>query len=258
MSDSVSFDRAAEYYDATRGLSDDGIRATTDALVQVFGGAPRPVLEVGVGTGQVAVPLIAAGMNVVGLDLSRPMLAKLLQKAGPAPALVQGDAARMPWRDHAFGGAYLRWVLHLIRDWRRAVAEIVRVVEPGGSFAAALGDYGGRRSEIQARFLEVAGGSVEPVGIALGGWDLLDEEMSSLGARKLPDLTLEELDRDDLETFVRGIERNVHSWTWAVPDDDLRARAATEARRWAEARWGPLDRVPRQRFEWRFARYSIT
>ena len=117
MSDSIAFDRAAEYYDATRGLSDEGVRYTTEALAEVFRGA-GPILEVGVGTGQVAVPVHAAGVRVVGVDLSRPMLGKLLAKAGGAPTfpLVEGDATRQPFIDDAFGGAYLRWVLHLIPD----------------------------------------------------------------------------------------------------------------------------------------------
>ena len=60
----------------------------------------RVALEVGVGTGQVALPLHDAGIRVVGMDLSSPMLAKLVEKAkgrSPVP-LVQADATRMPFR----------------------------------------------------------------------------------------------------------------------------------------------------------------
>ena len=89
MSDSIAFDRAAEYYDATRGLSEEGVRHTTEALAEVFRGA-GPILEVGVGTGQVALPLHDAGVRVMGVDLSRPMLSKLLAKAGGAPAVPVG------------------------------------------------------------------------------------------------------------------------------------------------------------------------
>ncbi|MGH2630590.1 MAG: class I SAM-dependent methyltransferase, partial [Actinomycetota bacterium] len=158
MSDSVSFDRAAEYYDETRGLSEEGVRRTTAVLARSFSNAAR-VLEVGVGTGQVALPLHDAGLDLAGIDLAQPMLDTLLEKAGgrsPFP-LVCGDATRMPFRDGAFDGAFLRWVLHLIPDWRAAVHEIARVMAPGAMFAAALGSYGGRRSEIQARFAEVTG-----------------------------------------------------------------------------------------------------
>ncbi|MEX1264760.1 MAG: class I SAM-dependent methyltransferase [Actinomycetota bacterium] len=258
MSDSIMFDRAAEYYDATRGLSTEGVRRTTETLVAAFDGA-GPILEVGVGTGQVAMPLSHAGVDMVGLELSRPMLAKLLAKAGGTPPfrLVEGDATRMPFFDDGFAGAYLRWVLHLIPDWRAAVREIARVVAPGGPFLAALGSYGGMRSEIQARFAEITGVSIEPAGLTWDGWDELDEEVAMLGGERLDDVTFLERDRDDLEAFVRGIEGNMFSWTWAITDEASRANATTGARSWAEERWGPLDKVPPVVFEWRFAVYRL-
>lgn len=259
MSGSIAFDRAAEYYDETRGLSAAGVRRTTEALSDAFGGA-GPILELGVGTGQVAIPLVAAGIEVVGMDISRPMLSKLVGKAGGAPPfpLVEGDATRMPFADDAFGGAYLRWVLHLIPDWKAAVSEIARTVRPGGRFLAALGSYGGKRSEIQARFAEVTGVSTEPAGLTWDGWRELDDRMEAFGARKETDITLQERDRDDLETFMRAVEANRFSWTWAVADDAVRADAARVARSWAEDRWGQLDRVPRETFEWTFSVYRLS
>ena len=258
MSDSIAFDRAAEYYDATRGLSEEGVRATTDALAEVFRGA-GPILEVGVGTGQVAVPLHVAGVRVVGVDLSRPMLGKLLTKVGGVPTfpLVEGDATRQPFIDDAFGGAYLRWVLHLIPDWRAAVREVARVLAPGSAFVAALGAYGGYRHEMQARFAEITGISTEPAGLAWNGWDELDAEVASSGMQKLPDISFTDTDRDDLEHFMRAIEGNRFSWTWAVPDATAREHAAAEVRRWAGDRWGPLSEIPPETFEWRFAVYRL-
>ena len=258
MSGSISFDRAAEYYDETRGLSEDGVRRTTAALGAAFAGA-GPILEVGVGTGQVALPLHVGGADVVGLDLSRPMLSALLTKAAGEPPfpLIEGDATRMPFRDDAFGGAYLRWVLHLVPDWKAAVGEIARVVQPGGRFLAGLGSYGGARSEIQARFAEVTGVSTQPAGLSWEGWTELDDAIAAVGGVKLPDATFVDHDRDDLETFVRGIEANRYSWTWAVTDDEARAEAAAAARSWAEERWGRLDQVPLESFEWRFASYRL-
>ncbi len=92
------------------------------------------ILEVGVGTGQVAIPLHEAGVEMTGIDLSAAMLAKLVEKGGGRPAfpLVRTDATRLPLRDEAFGGAVVRWVLHLIPDWEEAIREMVRVVRPGG------------------------------------------------------------------------------------------------------------------------------
>ena len=258
MTASIPFDRAAEYYDSTRGLSPEGIRVTTDVLVEAFEGMGR-ILEVGVGTGQVALPLRGRAVPLTGIDLSRPMLDRLRAKAGgPTPfPLVEGDATRMPFSDSVFGGVYLRWVLHLIPDWRAAVREIGRVAGPRAPFLAILGSYGGIRSEIQTRFAEVSGVPAVPVGLTWDGWDELDAEVAALGGIKLPDIVQHERARDDIETFVRGIENNMYSWTWAVADEELRGRAAVEARRWAEGQLGPLADVPRETYEWRFACYRL-
>jgi SAM-dependent methyltransferase len=251
---SVAFDRAAEYYDLTRGLSPRGMRKTVELLAgQLHTGGS--VLEVGVGTGQLALPLRAAGVQVIGLDLARPMMDKLVEKAGgrsPVP-LVQADATSMPFPDGAFDGAYLRWVLHLIPEWRIAVAEIARVVRRGGVFLAALGAYGGPRSEIQQRFAEITGISLEPPGLTWTGYDTLDGAMRELGfaPRDLPPFT--DVERDDLNTFIEAIASNRFSWTWKVDDPELFHRAAVEVGRWAEERYGPLQLVPPEEYEimWR-------
>jgi SAM-dependent methyltransferase len=61
-------------------------------LVRAAGGGP--VLELGVGTGRLALPLAAAGLEVTGIDVSAAMLDRLRAKPGAdAVTLVQGDMA---------------------------------------------------------------------------------------------------------------------------------------------------------------------
>lgn len=141
MPDSVAFDRAVDYYDRTRALPPGVEDRMVDAVGAELRGRGR-VLEIGAGTGRIALPLIAAGVNVVGLDLSGPMLRRFAEKSRTPVPVVQGDATRLPFRDRAFGGAYAVHVLHLIPDWETAVAELVRVVEPGGVLLASQGWWG--------------------------------------------------------------------------------------------------------------------
>ena len=241
MSGSVRFDRAAEFYDRTRGISDEAMARNVEVLSAELAGRGH-VLEVGVGTGLLALPLHAAGLPLVGLDLSAPMIGKLVEKAGGQPPLplVLADATRMPFVDDAFGGAYVRWVLHLIAEWRAALAEVVRVVRPDGMFCANLGAYGGPRAEIQGRFGELAGTEIHPVGLGWGNVDALDAEMASHGAsvRLLP--PVDEGGEEALGEFLDGIRDDRYSWTLPVAED-VRLRAAEELRRWAEERFGPLD-----------------
>jgi ubiquinone/menaquinone biosynthesis C-methylase UbiE len=69
---SLAFDRVAETYDQTRGGEERGRRFATE--VATFLDPSRPVLEVGVGTGVMALGLRELGFDVLGLDLSLPML----------------------------------------------------------------------------------------------------------------------------------------------------------------------------------------
>ena len=153
MSASIPFDRAAEYYDDTRGLSPEGVERTTRAIAEALGDA-APVLEVGVGTGQVAIPLREAGLDVIGLDLSRPMLEQLRRKGVFVP-VVEADATRMPFRDDAFGGK-----MHDFRAFaeRRAARPRIRLPVADDEVVGSLGERGGKaNSPWRARLGHVTG-----------------------------------------------------------------------------------------------------
>ena len=84
-------------------------------------------MEIGVGTGRIAVPLWDAGVTMTGVDLSEAMLAKLVAKTGgrvPFP-IALADATQLPFKDQRFGSGIACHVLHLIPDWRRALADLV-------------------------------------------------------------------------------------------------------------------------------------
>ena len=250
----IPFDRAAEVYDRTRRLTPDASEATTELLAAELRDHQLS-LEIGVGTGLIGLPLSAAGVRVVGVDLSRPMLGKIVDKAGgrqPFP-LVVGDATRLPFADHAFGGAYARHVLHLIRDWRVAVAEVVRVVGHGGTVVINLGFNEGPWQEIGDHMdTQVGRAGHRVVGLDFDGGDELDEAMTELGAapRDLPEVWQEsEL---TLDRYFAEIEDRAFSWTWRIEPERLSA-AVDETKRWAAERFGSFDRIlePRFRSVWR-------
>jgi len=245
---SVSFDRAAEYYDETRAIDREALAACLDLLATEFRGRGTG-LEIGVGTGVLALPLAEAGIPLVGLDYSSTMLAKLVDKAGgraPLP-LLQGDATALPFGDERFGGAYARWVLHLIEDWEGALAELSRVVRPGGVVMIEPGGYGlvGPWREIWLRMREEVGEAADPIGFdTREGLDELDAAFARHGAmpRSVPEIVLRS--RTSVARFLDESERRLFSWTWRIPEDDL-TRALRSLRAWAQQRFGDLDRPPR-------------
>jgi SAM-dependent methyltransferase len=80
--------------------------------------------------------------RIVGLDLSVPMLryaGERVRAEGLANVdLVRGDATRLPFRDGAFASVNCCGALHLFPDPERAVAEIARVLAPGGTVTLAV------------------------------------------------------------------------------------------------------------------------
>ena len=127
---SVNFDRAAGFYDVTRPVDDTELTQTLALLHRTLNPS-GPTLEIGVGTGALALPLAERGWHVTGVDISAAMISKLVEKVGGAPplALVRADATVLPFADASFGGAYVRHVFHLIPRWRDVVAELCRVTE---------------------------------------------------------------------------------------------------------------------------------
>ena len=179
---SVSFDRAAAYYDETRVTDHEALRTIVDLLTSVMPGR-GPVIELGVGTGQIALPLAARGVAVTGLDLSAEMMAVLRSKpGGDALPLIRGDATRLPVADGSLGGAYMRWVLHLIPDWMGVLRELDRTVVAGGTVAIEPGGFSGPFRETYLRYKEILGDAVVAIGLtAVDRDEQLDEGFALVG-----------------------------------------------------------------------------
>jgi SAM-dependent methyltransferase len=237
-SESVSFDQAAGFYDDTRRLSPDVSSAQTAQLRAALRDVDGPALEIGIGTGRVALPLLAAGQPLVGVDLSFAMLARLREKSPGQPPLVQADATVLPFRDGVFGGAVVAHVLHLVSDWQVVVAELRRVVRPGGVLLVTRGarrDESGLHTEITRRARAVAGWTM-PAG-RLDDLGPLDEYIQSAGGTVTSLAAIPTDYPSTAEDALRAIETNVMSWTWEFTDE-TRAAAAREVREWVTQTYG--------------------
>jgi demethylmenaquinone methyltransferase/2-methoxy-6-polyprenyl-1,4-benzoquinol methylase len=100
------------------------------------------VLDVATGTGLVARGLVQRyGCEVVGLDQSRDMLAGARRALATAPQLaaridlVQSEAERLPFSDGEFDHLTFTYLLRYVDDPGTTLAELARVVKPGGRIA---------------------------------------------------------------------------------------------------------------------------
>jgi SAM-dependent methyltransferase len=95
---------------------------------------PRRVLEVGCGTGQLAARIVAeAGCELIAIDQSPEMVAAA--RAGGVDARV-GDVQQLPFDDGGFDCAVAAWMLYHVTDLDRGLAELARVLVPGGLLVA--------------------------------------------------------------------------------------------------------------------------
>jgi ubiquinone/menaquinone biosynthesis C-methylase UbiE len=106
----------------------------------------RPIVELGVGTGRIAIPLAAQGHRVLGIDRAPSMLERLRAKlADQDPALASriegraGEATALPVPDESARLVIAPFnVLQHLYQWEQLLAcfhEVHRVLEPGGTFA---------------------------------------------------------------------------------------------------------------------------
>jgi ubiquinone/menaquinone biosynthesis C-methylase UbiE len=125
------YDELAALYDATRGgeRRGDEYAADIDALLPAGEG---PVLEIGVGTGVVALGLSRRGRSVVGIDISAPMLARAWSRLGPVVA--RSDAMRMAVATSSVAHAVSVWLVHSVKDPVLLFEEAARVLRPGGRY----------------------------------------------------------------------------------------------------------------------------
>ncbi|OMC34037.1 SAM-dependent methyltransferase [Mycobacterium sp. GA-1841] len=99
-------------------------------------------LDVGSGPGNVTAALArAAGLDgiALGVDISEPMLARAVEaEAGRQVGFLRADAQKLPFRDDVFDAVTSIAVVQLIPDAEAALAEMVRVLRPGGRIAVMV------------------------------------------------------------------------------------------------------------------------
>lgn len=115
-------------------------------------GPPGRALDLACGTGDLALAMAETGRPVVGLDLTMEMLKKAEGRrqgaegrdkpearrstAEAGPRWIRGDMTRLPFADAAFPVVTVGYGLRNVPDLQAALAEIARVLAPGGLFVS--------------------------------------------------------------------------------------------------------------------------
>lgn len=135
------FDAIGAEWDTLRTVFNDGeLRGGSIARLLEPG---LKVVDVGTGTGVLALELARLGMEVTGIDRSTSMLEAAEAKRGSSPGLrgsltfQQGEAERLPLANGEADAAFAHMVLHSLPRASEAIAEMARVVRTGGRVIVA-------------------------------------------------------------------------------------------------------------------------
>lgn len=127
------FDRIAGVYDVMNSVMTAGLhhrwRERAVDLARV--GPGSRALDVATGTGDLAIALAARGAEVVGSDFSEGMLERAREKSA-AVRWEQANALELPYATDSFDAATVGFGARNFSDLGRGLAEMVRVVRPGG------------------------------------------------------------------------------------------------------------------------------
>jgi len=140
-----------------------------DPLLDAAGVGPgRRVLDLATGPGYAAAAAVARGADVVAVDVAQAMV-ELARRLHPGLDVRQASAEALPFRDAEFDAAVSNFVVPHLGRHDRAVAELVRVLRPGGGLALTTWDTPDL-SRLQGVFLEAfaAAGAGTPVELRAG------------------------------------------------------------------------------------------
>jgi demethylmenaquinone methyltransferase/2-methoxy-6-polyprenyl-1,4-benzoquinol methylase len=126
------FDRIAPVYDAMNRVMTAGLdgRWRSETAAAVVRPGDR-VLDACCGTGDLALASLRAGGLVTGLDFSERMLERARRKSAVIE-WVRGDALALPFADGSFDAATVGFGVRNLSDLERGLAELRRVLAPGG------------------------------------------------------------------------------------------------------------------------------
>ena len=267
----ISFDRAVDYYDETRGLVPGAAEKIRDAILDFTHVAPSArFLELGIGTGRIALPFIEAGYEYDGVDVSAAMMGRLEQKIADLAAatgkqrtdyhskLIQSDITeRLPFEDGSYDVVILVHVLHLVEQWQAVLAEARRILRPTGSWLLIAGTDGNWNNTDDAQTTSQDGDPVSANRLVRKRWN---EILTELGVDRQQQVKVRSRD-DEFVAFLQALgataqivelaeyeqppvsprmladrfKARMHSAEWTLPDD-----VHTEAVRRLEA-WLDTD-----------------
>ena len=249
MRGNFAFDgRVAKRYNRQRAHPAEVSREIGEAIAAEVRASPKAngrLLEIGVGTGRIGWPIVNAGCEVVGIDLSANMLTEIPAGAPFAPAVLPtavADMHALPVANNSIDGVLVVHVLHLAKNLPAVLDEIKRVLRPNGVFIrgsdwldpnSVMARF---RDELRAHVLTQAPNMRPPAAGAP-----VAEHLSMLAAGAVEQKTAVSF-TTQLSPAERlaAVENKQDSESWFLPPP-MHKTAVAHLRQWAASTWDNLE-----------------
>ena len=247
MSERVDFSGNANIYDRRHGtaLAKDVVQRLAAAAAIRSG---TSVLDIGAGTGRVAIGLAELGCNIVALEPAMGMVKMLRTKAGDSPIrLIAGEGARLPFSAGQFDIVVIARVLYITPDWRGVLREAYRVLAVGGRLLHEWGN--GQADEEWVQIREKARTLFEEVGVSspfhpgVRSEREVDENIKSLGFVWSAHLPIGPGPTLTLADFLGRLIDGEFSYIWNVPKT-VQRQCLPRLKAWSEQRFDLGRSIP--------------
>ncbi len=245
-SEAIPFDRAVGYYDQTRGFP-PGEERPSAALFASAGHltAASRILEIGIGTGRIALPVSAHVSAIFGVDISRPMMERIRAKQNAEPIYpVEADGAYLPFGAGLFDAVVAVHIFHLIPNWKGVLREAARVLRPGAPLLHGWNQRSNRLFPADVWSAAMGPGEDARGGIAFAEREtfLAEQGWRPLGAQQTHTYN----NAVSPQHEVDKLRQRIWSGTWRMSDEQVEQSAAL-LQAYADAHYAdPSEPVPMQ------------
>lgn len=216
----LNYDRAAEYYDRTREIQGDVALEIGAFIAEKAGFTLNDhLLEAGIGTGRIAVPLVPHVGSITGVDISPKMMWKIPPKQPVNPIRFGvADVHDLPFAAHTFDAVYVSHVLHLVSNPLRLLQEAKRVVKPDGIFLRMRNRYE-NEEQLQPIYDAWDAATKKPNSANTTRWNRIGDALFASGWRLQAQQAFTFTYTNRVADLLERLEERQWSSTWIIDDE---------------------------------------
>ena len=241
----VDFSPNSNIYDHRHGA------VISDQLAQTLTNRVRrgaTIIDIGAGTGRVAIALAGKGFQVIAVDPAVPMLQVMQRKSGEEVVLaVSAEGTRLPFRRKSADAIVLARLLYLVEDWQGLLREGKEILRQGGILFHEWGNGDPDEAWVQVR--EKARSLLEDAGVetpfhpGARSEVQVDSFLRDLGFHRKEQIEAGTGPTITLADFLNRIQSGEFSYVWNVPQN-IQDSCLPQLKRWCESKFDLYQPAP--------------